>query len=64
MNMKQTTMVGKDHAKMDHSSMGQQKSMAGMDHSKMKMTGNKKMSTMDSMVTHADTEFCEQPRQI
>jgi hypothetical protein len=28
-----------------------------MDHSKMKMTGNKKMLTMDSMVTHADTEF-------
>ncbi|CAC9647513.1 copper resistance system multicopper oxidase [bacterium endosymbiont of Bathymodiolus sp. 5 South] len=57
MNMKQTTMVGMDHSKMDHSSMGQQKSMAGMDHSKMKMTGNKKMLTMDSMVTHADTEF-------
>ena len=41
---------------MDHSGMDMSKPMPGMDHSKMDM-GSKKMSTMDSMVTHADTEF-------
>ncbi len=53
MNMGQKPMAGMDHSKMN---MGQ-KPMAGMDNSKMNMSGGKKMSTMDSMVTHADTEF-------
>ncbi|CAC9655181.1 Multicopper oxidase [uncultured Gammaproteobacteria bacterium] len=57
MNMKQTTMSGMDHSKMGHSSMGKQKSMADMDHSKMNTGDNKEMSTMGSMLTHADTEF-------
>ncbi|SMN17033.1 Multicopper oxidase [uncultured Candidatus Thioglobus sp.] len=57
MNMKQTTMAGMDHSTMGRSSMGKQKSMTNMGRSKMNMGGNKEMSTMDSMVTHADTEF-------
>ena len=49
-----------DHSKMGHGSMAMKKPV--VDHAKrghggMKMGEHKKMSTMDSMVTHADTEF-------
>ncbi len=65
MGMDMSNMAGMDHGSMDmskpskgmdHSGMDMSKPMPGMDHSKMNM-GGKKMSTMDSMVTHADTEF-------
>ncbi|SFV77295.1 Multicopper oxidase [hydrothermal vent metagenome] len=65
MGMDMSNMAGMDHGSMDmskpskgmdHSGMDMSKPMPGMDHSKMDM-GSKKMSTMDSMVTHADTEF-------
>ncbi len=52
-------MSGMDHGSMpgmDHAKMNRSKPMPGMDHSKMNM-GDKKISTMDSMLTHADTEF-------
>ena len=56
MNMaKKTAIAGMTG--MNHGAMGMKKSMAGMDHSKMNMDSGKRMSTMDSMVTHADTEF-------
>ncbi|WP_428085980.1 copper resistance system multicopper oxidase [Candidatus Thioglobus sp.] len=57
-------MKGVDHSKMDHSKMNMSKPakpMKGVDHSKMdhsKMDmNNKPMTTMQSMVTHVDTEF-------
>ncbi|MDB2589473.1 copper resistance system multicopper oxidase [Candidatus Thioglobus sp.] len=65
MGMDMSNMAGMDHGSMDmskpskgmdHSGMDMSKPMLGMDHSKMDM-GSKKMSTMDSMVTHVDTEF-------
>ena len=65
MGMDMSNMAGMDHGSMDmskpskgmdHSGMDMSKPMPGMDHSKMDM-GSKKMSTMDSMVTHVDTEF-------
>jgi len=65
MGMDMSNMAGMDHGSMDmskptkvmdHSGMNMSKPMPSMDHSKMDM-GSKKMSTMDSMVTHADTEF-------
>ncbi|MBA5249400.1 MAG: copper resistance system multicopper oxidase [Gammaproteobacteria bacterium] len=49
-----------DHSKMGHGSMAMKKPVvdhAKMGHGGMKMGEHKKMSTMDSMVTHADTEF-------
>ncbi len=52
-------MSGMDHGSMpgmDHAKTNRSKPMPGMDHSKMNM-GDKKISTMDSMLTHADTEF-------
>ena len=52
-------MSGMDHGSMpgmNHSKTNRSKPMPGMDHSKMNM-GDKKISTMDSMLTHADTEF-------
>jgi CopA family copper-resistance protein len=52
-------MSGMDHGSMpgmNHAKMNRSKPMPGMDHSKMNM-GDKKISTMDSMLTHADTEF-------
>ncbi|SMN16648.1 Multicopper oxidase [uncultured Candidatus Thioglobus sp.] len=58
MGMDMSNMSGMDHGSMDMS-----KPMKGMDHSKMNMPGmdhsnkGRDMSTMDSMVMHADTEF-------
>ena len=52
-------MSGMDHGSMpgmDHAKTNRSKPMPGMDHSKMNM-GDKKISTMDSMLTHTDTEF-------
>ena len=52
-------MSGMDHGSMpgmNHSKTNRSKPMPGMDHSKMNM-GDKKISTMDSMLTHTDTEF-------
>ncbi len=70
MGMDMSNMSGMDHGSMpgmDHSKMDMSKPMPGMDHSamghgSMNMTApmqgmDHSMSTMDSMVTHADTEF-------
>ncbi len=43
---------------LTHTDMGMDMSnMAGMDHSKMNMGKKQKMSTIDSMITHNDSEF-------
>jgi len=53
-------MKGMNNSKMvmdKKPAMDMNKPMAGMNHSKMNTSGKSKMTTMDSMITHADTEF-------